>query len=136
MSLPSRQPDNHADRSVDDRLVAIVTGRVLQKQLGIHARAAGVRDAEFLLLWACYRASGQNQRELADRLGMSTAQLSGLVEGLRSRGLLACRRAEMDRRRQEWTLTDSGGALVVQVRDAWASADSQFRATDGKGVAA
>jgi DNA-binding MarR family transcriptional regulator len=85
-------------------------------------QAAGIELAEgdLLALWACYADPGQaaNQRQLAARLAISPAQVSGTVERLRQRGYLVCQRDAADRRRQMWHLTPEGhAALECVLRD-------------------
>lgn len=69
------------------------------------------------MLWACREAppAGFSQSQLAATLGISAAQVSGLVERLRRSGLLASRRAEADRRRQHWCLTPTGRARLEAI---------------------
>jgi DNA-binding MarR family transcriptional regulator len=78
--------------------------------------------AEFLLLWTCRdserTAAGLGQIELARSVGLSPAQVSGLVERLRARGLLEGCRAARDRRRQMWRLTPSGRNTLADLLQA------------------
>lgn len=76
-----------------------------------------ITEAEFLLLWVCYRAESQAliQCELAGLVGLSKAQTSGLVESLRGQGLLASQRSLQDRRRQMWQITPAGRQYVSEV---------------------
>lgn len=77
----------------------------------------GLRDVHFLLLWNCQAAKdyGVAQRELATALSLSPAQVSGLVEELRQRTLLASHRPTSDRRQQRWRLTADGQRLLQEV---------------------
>ena len=72
---------------------------------------------EFSTLWACRERSteGLGQKELAARLAASPAQVSGLVERLRRRGLLEGHRPDGDRRRQLWRLTSTGRARLREI---------------------
>jgi DNA-binding MarR family transcriptional regulator len=67
-------------------------------------------EAQLSILWACLSSprDGWSQRDLARALAVSPAHVSGLVEQLRSQGLLAGRRNLHDRRRQHWQLTPAG----------------------------
>lgn len=69
-----------------------------------------LRETEFLILSRCAGASppGAAQHDLAEVTGVSPAQMSGLVEHLRTRGLLTGVRGALDRRRQFWRLTGEG----------------------------
>lgn len=92
-------------------------GRQLRRTLGEVAAPAGLSDTECLILWACCEAppEGQGQHELVTLLGVSPAQLSGLVERLSSQGWIVARRPAHDRRRQYWKLTPQGQALVTEL---------------------
>lgn len=104
---------------------AQVAERLLQcsqlMRCGLHdaLKPYDLRDVHFLLLWRCGRdgAGGVAQLELAATLAVSPAQISALVEQLRSRDLLAPHRPADDRRRQHWRLTDSGRALLDELDD-------------------
>jgi DNA-binding MarR family transcriptional regulator len=65
------------------------------------------------MLWACARApaGSRRQNELAEELAVSPAHVSGVVEGLRRRGLLECSMVEGDRRLRCWRLTPAGAAV-------------------------
>ena len=78
------------------------------------AESVGLREVEFRLMTmlAWDDQSGIGQRELARRLGVSDAQVSGLVERLRRCDLLAASRCRKDRRRQLWRLTEPGRRLL------------------------
>jgi len=88
--------------------------RMFREELARHAERSQLTEPEFLLLWACRRAPprGVAQSQLAARLAVSAAQVSGLVERLRRGGLLEGRRGPSDRRRQFWRLTPAGEATL------------------------
>src|SRR5206468_2576310 len=69
-------------------------------------------DTELLVVWLC-SGGGRIQVELALAIGISPAQMSGMVERLRSRGLVAMHRLAMDRRRQIWRTTAVGQSLLA-----------------------
>jgi DNA-binding MarR family transcriptional regulator len=82
---------------------------------------------QFSVLWACHDApaTGISQAELVDRLAVSAAHVSGIVEQLRCKGLLQPRRLAADRRRQVWTLTPTGQLAMATLASAlgpWAEA--------------
>lgn len=98
------------------RLMA-VCGRQMRRTLADEAGVHNLNDAEFLLLWAC-RESGESdlsQNGLAASIGLSSSQLSGLVEGLRQRGLADVKRSRLDRRRQHWCLTQAGNRVLDEI---------------------
>lgn len=76
-----------------------------------------VSDHDFWVLWLCRRWTPQGivQQELAVAVGVSAAQMSGLVERLRQQGLLAGSRDDGDRRRQYWRLTAAGEHLLAEI---------------------
>jgi DNA-binding MarR family transcriptional regulator len=105
--------DSHADRLL--RLVhwTSTASRHLRKRLAEVARPLGLSDTELLVVWLCC-GGGRIQVELAGAIGVSPAQMSGLVERLRARGLVAMHRSAMDRRRQVWRTTASGQSLLAE----------------------
>jgi DNA-binding MarR family transcriptional regulator len=68
-------------------------------------------DSELLVIWLC-RGASRVQVELAAALGVSPAQMSGRVERLAQRGLVALNRPARDRRRQVCQTTDAGESLL------------------------
>lgn len=98
------------------RLTA-VCGRQMRRSLAEITARHDLNDAEFLLLWAC-RELAENevsQNGLAASIGLSSSQLSGLVEGLRQRGLADVKRSRLDRRRQHWCLTAAGDGVLDEI---------------------
>jgi DNA-binding MarR family transcriptional regulator len=85
--------------------------RQLRRQLTEMAAAFDLSDHELLVVWLC-RDGGRVQVELAGAIGVSPAQMSGIVERLRSRGLVGMHRPTMDRRRQVWRTSVAGQALL------------------------
>jgi len=92
--------------------------RELRRALADRVRHLAISDVELLVLWLCYEAHepGIAQNELASAAGVSAAQMSGLVERLRQRGMLAAKRCAKDRRRQYWNLTDEGSGTLNEIR--------------------
>ncbi|MBX9790038.1 MAG: MarR family transcriptional regulator [Pirellulales bacterium] len=78
-----------------------------------------VGESQFSILWSCQQAQrvGISQSELAQRLAISTAHISGLVEQLRRAGWLEGQRDPQDRRRQVWRTTPAGQALCELLLD-------------------
>jgi DNA-binding MarR family transcriptional regulator len=88
----------------------------LRTTLAEVAQPNGLTDTELQLLYRCARTTeGIAQRQLADALAISTAGVSGLVESLRRRGLIAGHRPAEDRRRQVWKLTAHGRQVFDSV---------------------
>lgn len=92
-------------------------GRLLRNHLAVQAEKAGLNEPQLSLLWACQAAGpeGIGQNDLAQRLLVSPAHVSGLVEQLRRKRLLAGRRDVADRRRQIWRLTARGRAELEHI---------------------
>jgi DNA-binding MarR family transcriptional regulator len=101
-------------------LTQVVIGRRCQRAILALLDEAQLTDTQLLVLWGIdqiFPASGGNgvgQSEVAQSLGISPAQISGLVEQLRKQGDLDCRRAAHDRRQQLWQLTVAGRARLQQ----------------------
>jgi DNA-binding MarR family transcriptional regulator len=90
--------------------------RLLRAELDARMEACALNPSQFSLLWACHQeCAGVGQRELAELLAVSPAHVSGLVEQLRRRRLLAGHRPATDRRRQLWRLTAQGRETVDAV---------------------
>ena len=103
--------DSQADRLL--RLVhwTSAASRHLRRRLADVAEAFELSDTELLVVWLC-SGGGRIQVDLAGAIGISPAQMSGMVERLRSRGLVAMHRLAMDRRRQVWRTTTAGQSLL------------------------
>lgn len=91
--------------------------RAARRQLAVQVAGSELSEQEFLVLWLCDDATltPRSQGELADVVGVSPAQMSGLVDRLRRRDLLQFERLGRDRRRQVWQLTVEGRALLTEV---------------------
>lgn len=92
-------------------------GHALRGAIAESVRPAGLSETEFRLLWLCRQSDprGVNQTELRERLAVSPAQVSALVEQLRRKQLLLGQRSPSDRRRQCWRVTSEGRALVASL---------------------
>ena len=92
-------------------------GRQLRKALAEVAAPHQLSDTEVLILWACCGTTsvGLGQHELAALVGISPAQLSGLVDRLSAQDLLIGRRPAHDRRRQYWRLSEPGEEMMEQL---------------------
>ncbi len=89
-------------------------GRRFRAVLADVSAAHELNDTQFSLLWLCSQADdeGFSQSSLAAATAVSPAHVSGQLEQLRQRGLLAAQRAAKDRRRQLWRTTDDGTVLL------------------------
>jgi DNA-binding MarR family transcriptional regulator len=108
--------DSEADRLL--RLVhwTSTASRHLRRRLAEVAAALELSDTELLVVWLCSGA-GRVQVELASAIGISPAQMSGTVERLRSRGLVAMHRLASDRRRQVCRTSAAGQSLLTQAAE-------------------
>ncbi|MBN1394106.1 MAG: MarR family transcriptional regulator [Pirellulales bacterium] len=81
----------------------------------------GLSEPELALLWACAASppGGTSQRQLAEALAVSPAQISALVERLAQMELLQVRAAPGDRRRRLWEPTAAGMELWRAVSDSF-----------------
>jgi DNA-binding MarR family transcriptional regulator len=75
---------------------------------------------ELLLALADGPAAGLRPALLADRLGVSRATVTALLDGLESAGLVARRAAPRDRRARDVTLTAAGRARAREIAPAHA----------------
>jgi DNA-binding MarR family transcriptional regulator len=113
---PGPLPASAASARVDSVCRRVADGRTAARELAAWVRGAGVHEAEFRLLWTLFHGDLLlNQGELASRLAVSPAQVSGAVERLQTRGLIVGSSDVADRRRQLWRLTPAGGALIHAV---------------------
>jgi DNA-binding MarR family transcriptional regulator len=107
-----------AASSAEDHLLRLVhstsaASRQLRRRLCEVAQAYELSDTELLVVWLC-KGGGRVQVELAGAIGVSPAQMSGIVERLRARGLVEMHRPAADRRRQVWRSSRAGQALLEQ----------------------
>ncbi|MBM4001512.1 MAG: winged helix-turn-helix transcriptional regulator [Planctomycetes bacterium] len=112
-----------------DLLRRLLTGgRDLRRAFGRAASADELTDTEFLVIWACHcrGESGMAQCDLAETVGLSPAQISGLVEGLSVRGYVRPV-GGMDRRRHLWRAAPHA---VARVRSIAGRFDEMARAWD------
>jgi len=88
--------------------------RQLRRQLAESAGGCGLTENELLVVWLC-REGGRVQVDLATAIGVSPAQMSGVVERLGARGLVAMHRPTIDRRRQVWQTSPDGQLLLDSI---------------------
>jgi DNA-binding MarR family transcriptional regulator len=101
----------------------VVAGKLAARELAAWVRELGASETEFRLLWQLARdatetalpESPPDQAMLADRLAVSPAQVSGVVERLSAKQLIEPQHFSTDRRRQAWRLSSAGRQLVGAV---------------------
>jgi DNA-binding MarR family transcriptional regulator len=120
VSTPPDAANGDPHDSPAEQLVRLVywtsrAGRHLRRCLGEAAGFAALTDSELLTIWLCLddEGGGMVQGELATALGVSPAQMSGIVERLRQRGLIEMHRQALDRRRQLWRGTAAAKELFA-----------------------
>lgn len=116
---PPRAAEPGIRHSQADRLLELIhslntAGRHLRRHLAELAATFDLTDNELLVVWQC-RGTGWVQVELAGSIGVSPAQMSGMVDRLGSRGLVGMHRPTMDRRRQVWRTTSAGQQLLAEI---------------------
>ena len=99
-------------------------GKLAARRIASWLAGSEINEPEFRLLWllagatsTSVSAAALDQAELAERLVVSPAQVSGAVERLRSLGLVERVQHQRDRRRQLWQVTEAGDALLRQIID-------------------
>ncbi|SDN37366.1 MarR family winged helix-turn-helix transcriptional regulator [Pseudomonas jinjuensis] len=85
-------------------------GEVHSKRLG---RYGGLTPLQLLILQVLEVEVEITASQLAKRVSLSQASLSGVLDRLESRGLMARRRDEQDRRKQ-WLLLEDAGREALQ----------------------
>jgi DNA-binding MarR family transcriptional regulator len=97
-------------------------GKLAMRELADWTRPFGLSEMEFRLLWLLSQpewiggdACERDQVELAERLAVSAAQVSSVVERLRAQGFIEPVRDGADRRRQLWRIAPAGAARVGEV---------------------
>lgn len=120
--MPSTSADRHgngptADEWIGPAVELVVWGRRLGRVLAGVARKQGLNETQFQVVWLLGSRVEPvaSQTELARELALSPAQVSGLLEELRRRGLVTGRSPRGDRRRREWRLTPAGFACRIAV---------------------
>jgi DNA-binding MarR family transcriptional regulator len=77
----------------------------------------GLTRARAELLWRLGRAGPMTQRDLSRALACTPRNVTGLVDGLESAGLIARRPHPTDRRATLVTLTERGGRAAARMQD-------------------
>ncbi len=114
-----------AAEQIDAACQMVATGRIVANQLAAHAKSFDLSETEFRLLWLLRTICNQqpasqppklpNQKAMCERLGLSPAQISAVVERLRKESLIVGQASPADRRQNVWQLTSSGQTLLEAV---------------------
>ena len=116
----AKRPSDAPGR-VDRACRQAVAGKLAMREIAAWAEEIGVSETEFRLLWLLFQqAHGEaskptalDQAALAERLAVSAAQVSGVIERLRQLKFVDRVPEVRDRRRQLWRLATAGEALVL-----------------------
>lgn len=103
----------------------LVQARKIRAILDERTARFGLGEPELALLWACVDSppGGRGQRELADCLAVSAAQVSVLVERLSNAGVLQGHVDPNDRRRKIWETTPAGRAIWGAIAESFNDLD-------------
>ena len=116
-----------SERQIDLACQAVVAGKQAAHQLALLAKQLGLNESEFRLLWLLKcsgiesqrsdnsSSSNYDQKTISVQLALSPAQVSTVVEKLRQCNLIMCCPSATDRRRNTWSITTQGAALLQQL---------------------
>jgi DNA-binding MarR family transcriptional regulator len=117
LSTAETEPEKPANACLALVQQVAMFSRQMKRILASLLADSELSDTHLLLLWACADAGthGIAQNQLAALVGLSTAQISGLVERMSRRELIAeCANSD-DRRRRLWRLTGEGRDQLARV---------------------
>jgi len=92
--------------------VALLINQDMNSSLGEH----GLTPARTHLLWELFHRGPSPQHVLADALGVTARNVTGLVDGLEETGHVTRERHPSDRRATLVTLTDHGTEVMTQMQ--------------------
>lgn len=92
--------------------VAVLVNHDMNSSLGEY----GLTPARTHLLWELFHRGPSSQRVLADALGVTARNVTGLVDGLEESGYVTRERHPSDRRTTLVTLTDRGTEVMTQMK--------------------
>ncbi len=111
---------------IDAACQMVAAARRTARQLAVQASLFGLTESEFRLLWQLRtdfqdKSSAKqtcellNQKALGERLGLSPAQVSTMVERLQGKGLIVGQPSAEDRRRRVWQLALNGKTVLEAI---------------------
>jgi DNA-binding MarR family transcriptional regulator len=117
-NLESKQPERDTKGHVQDlseqMLVAL---RRVMRAVDLHSRklmqSHGLTGPQALLLQEAVRGGGISAGELANRVSLSQATVTDILNRLEQRGLLTRERSDSDRRRVMVKPTPAGGEVIA-----------------------
>lgn len=97
-----------------DRMLQITV--LLSKDMEHHAARDGLTSSRLPVLWIVSGSGPQTQRQLADELGVSPRNITGLVDALSRDGFVTRQPHPTDRRATLVTLTARGEKVAERMR--------------------
>jgi DNA-binding MarR family transcriptional regulator len=120
--MNTTQQDKTAGEVPDDGAESLSIGyltryahRAFVKALAGELEPHGILSAQWSVLRILWDIEGLTQVELAERMRVEKASLTGVLEGMERRGLILRARNEEDRRKINITLTAQGRRLKPQL---------------------
>lgn len=92
------------------------TWKLLERQVGLELGKLGLTLGDYNLLRALSEENEQTMSGLADKMDVSPAWITGLVDKLETSGFVKRVRSESDRRRVTISLEKAGVAICNQAR--------------------
>lgn len=105
------------ERTAVDDVLELVS--LMQRDMAHSFARDGLTEARAHLLWLL-QDGARTQRELADGLGVTPRNVTGLVDGLTATGHVVRRPHPTDRRATLVDLTDAGARLLASMTDGYA----------------
>jgi DNA-binding MarR family transcriptional regulator len=122
MPMNATKQEGGADAAPDVGAEALSVGyltryahRAFVKALAGELEPHGILSAQWSVLRILWDIEGLTQVELAERMRVEKASLTGVLEGMERRGLIIRERNEDDRRKINITLTAQGRRLKAQL---------------------
>ena len=106
--------------------------RAFVKALARELEPHGILTSQWSVLRILWGSSGLTQVELAERMQVEKASLTGVLEGMEKKGLIVRTRNTKDRRKINITLTKAAAKLKVKILPCGAKINS--RASRGMSV--
>ncbi|MEZ5425568.1 MAG: MarR family transcriptional regulator [Pyrinomonadaceae bacterium] len=86
----------------------------------------GLHSGQIFVLNSLFEKDGQNQKELADRLNLSSPTVFKMVKSLTSNGFVKCRKCSRDARARRVFLTEKAINQKTEIIQTWMESNSYF----------
>lgn len=110
--MPSTEPDSTRTRSLDLLLEVVV---LLQADMTQALAKLGLSEARVRVTWLLHHGGPCTQRALAEALGTTARNVTGLVDGLEATGFVTREPHPTDRRATHVTLTPHGAGVMARM---------------------